>query len=153
MYGRANEADAYKFMWGNSFRDGKSYLENFGWITTKGVLVLPHTKNSKVDESDWSVLPTKKINNNWHVQYNGQWIKVLASIHTHPNNSHMLSPGDLAKSWEWGVPSFVIELPNLWVGYGPDYDRAKYHQPITATQNIFSGNISIYNDLLPLLPK
>lgn len=144
------EAQAYRDMWAATQAQDK---ETFAWLTTKGVVVLPITHNSQQKQSDYSVLPIKKINGNLHVQFSGQWLLVVASVHTHPDNANMLSEGDIYMAAQWGVATFAIEPTNVWVGYGPYFSNAKYHQEITASQNVLSGNLSIYRDLLPLLPK
>jgi hypothetical protein len=62
MYGKANEADAYNFMWSNSFRNGEQWKENFAWVTSRGVLVLPVTSKSTSRSSDFGVLSSRKAN-------------------------------------------------------------------------------------------
>src|SRR5690606_25498617 len=115
MYGRANEADAYKFMWENSFRNGEQWKENFAWVTSKGVLVLPVTSKSTSRSSDFSVLPTRTSNGKFQVQYNGSWINVLAAMHTHPGNPNMLSAEDLGAAVTWNIPVFAIQSNTVWV--------------------------------------
>ncbi len=128
-------------------------MENFGWITNKGVLVLPITKNSRVDNSDYKVLPTKVVGGKSFVLHNGSWLQIQAMIHTHPSSPHSgLSGGDLQRTQEFNVPIFAIGINRLLVGFGP-WDSPQYSQPITDSKNILSGNLSIYKDILPILPK
>lgn len=151
MYGRANEADAYKFMWENSFRNGEQWKENFAWVTSKGVLVLPITSKSTSRNSDFSVLPTRTTGGEFQVQYNGGWINVLAAIHTHPGDPNMLSDVDLKATVDWGIPIFAIQSNTVWVGYGL-LANPVYHGVITDTKYLLSGEASVYRDLLPLVP-
>lgn len=140
-------------MWDNSFRDGQAWKENFGWLTTKGVLVLPITKNSKVDESDYKALPTKVVNGKSFVLYNGDWLGIKAMIHTHPGDKYSgLSAGDLNVTQIYNVPMFALGINKLLVGFGSNTNPV-YNQIVTDSKNILNGSWSIYNNILPQLPK
>ncbi len=128
-------------------------MENFGFLTKNGVLVLPITKNSRVDNSDYSVYPTKTVNGVSSVLYGGNWLEIEAMIHTHPSDPHSgLSSGDLDTSSNFNVPIFAIGVNKLLVGFGPSQDPV-YNQIVTNSSNILNGSWSVYNDILPQLPK
>jgi len=140
-------------MWNNSFRDGKAWMENFGWLTNKGVLVLPITKNSRVDNSDYNALPTRVVNGKSFVLHNGNWLQIQAMIHTHPGDPHSgLSAGDLDVTQIFNVPIFALGHNKLLVGFGPSANPS-YNQIVTDSKNILNGSWSIYNHILPQLPK
>jgi len=80
-------------------------------------------------------------------------MQIQAMIHTHPSDPHSgLSAGDLQRTQEFNVPMFAIGINRLLVGFGP-WSKPEYSQPITDRVNVLNGSISIYKDILPILPK
>lgn len=123
----SNETDAYNYMWNNSFRDGQPWRENYGWITDKGIVVLP-TEGYELDadgnklkyyvnENDGGS-PWYNLVDRGFVYHNNVAYKILASIHTHPNGRHQTpSPGDIDFVAEMGtIPHITIGTTEVW-GY------------------------------------
>ncbi|MBX7227554.1 MAG: hypothetical protein K1X55_16080 [Chitinophagales bacterium] len=156
-----NEKDAYNYLWDNTFSNdnglhcNNSVKENFALVVDKGVLVYP-TFGKNTDGNDFVnnpsssnpyVLSLKKENNSLYVFYNNQWLKVKASIHTHPNidetsvESH--SGSDMAFTNYTNVPSFIIS-PNTIYGMVPNN---AYSYPLFDRNYLLEGNISLIHQL------
>lgn len=112
LYSIANENKAYQFIWKSSLRDKVEYG---AFLTDKGVLVLPST-NNEIRATDFSALPTRKVDGRWQVKYNDQWLNILAAIHTHPANEWPYG-SDFEPARSGKGPSFIITSTDVWVAY------------------------------------
>ncbi len=93
-----NEKEAYKYMLNNTVNDieegGESTrpIENFAYVTKAGVYVLPtagvdidgNNYRNYANNAEWRVLDYRIDENGMLIKYNGKWVNVLASVHTHP---------------------------------------------------------------------
>lgn len=160
-----NETKAYNYIWDNSFKDipygfRVPWRENFGWITDKGVLVLPtegwevdsegnrtsYYTNSR-DRASAAFLPVK----DGYVIYNNMKLKILGAIHSHPADFDGRSPlmdGDLYYT-RFG-PVFAINHKEVLVAFKMKGEN--YMQPFTTKNNLLKGGWSIYQNL-SLFPK
>ncbi|MBL0745362.1 DUF6443 domain-containing protein [Chryseolinea lacunae] len=144
-----NETKAYKDIWKDSFDSkGNVTRENHAWITDKGVLVLP-TYNNTYNKSDFTVLPTKQMDGKWYVEYKNDWLRILGSIHTHPNN------------WKSGMsntdqylffkgPAFALDHQNLMVGWIGPQGEFKFGDLMTH-DTFKDSNFSIISNLAGIL--
>ena len=107
-----NENKAYQYLWNNSVKTG---LEHGAFITNMGVLVLPIVNNEH-KATDFFVLPTRKNDGNYQVLHNGQWLNILATVHTHPNGEIPYGSDFYPPRWGMG-PSFIIGPQNVWVAF------------------------------------
>ncbi|MEN9612120.1 MAG: hypothetical protein RLZZ628_2934 [Bacteroidota bacterium] len=90
-----NESEAYKFMWAET---ASTELERYAWITNIGVLVMPlegytadnqYFKTIKNGATQAAYVlpilyPKHTTVKGCFVKYQNKWIKVIASMHTHP---------------------------------------------------------------------
>lgn len=160
-----NETKAYNYIWDNSFQDipygfKVPWRENHAWITNKGVLVLP-TEGWKVDsegnrmdyfintaaEGETAALRVK----DGYVYFNNMKLKILASIHTHPEDFDGASGvfDKDATHTKYG-PVFVITHKKVIVGFKKG--GVLYNNVFSTKNQLLKGGWSIYQNL-PLFPK
>lgn len=113
---------------------GQGRRENLGVFTSRGLLVLPNTKNTKNNSAGSpSFFALKFVDGkpqiNWNTAGSDNWLPILGVVHTHPDPSgyqqhaeHWESPGD----WLWtkaGLSHFVISTSGIYEGTynGSDY--------------------------------
>jgi hypothetical protein len=91
----SNESEAYKFIWADT---AATMLERYAWITNIGVLVMPlegytadnqYFKTIKNGSTQAAYVlpilyPKHTTAKGCFVKYQNKWIKVIASMHTHP---------------------------------------------------------------------
>jgi len=111
LYG--SEKDAYNAMWKTSKASGK---EVFGWLTNKGVLVLPNSGNDnstgKTDAYDIYSYGGKR-----YLEYDdGTVLRVLGSVHTHPNGmDQSYSDLDIPFMKQYSdMPMFTLGTQEVW---------------------------------------
>jgi RHS repeat-associated protein len=121
-----NEGDAYRYMWNSSFdSEGKVQHEVAGFLTSKGVLVLP-TEGRRTNGENARNTPRKSYNDylplsrkdgNLFVTFNGTKYQVLGQVHTHPNaqpfGRYEVRP-DVAVQNFLGVPIYIIRANGFY---------------------------------------
>lgn len=107
-----NETNAYNFMWKTSLKDEK---EVYGWLTNKGVLVLPHGKNTK-DNGKTDAYKVYQRNGKYYLIHNGQVMRIIGSVHTHPGGKFQsYSDGDLDLLMTYSsMPHFTLGTKEVW---------------------------------------
>lgn len=129
-----NEFEGYKHLIANSnMQTGKNEVEHIGYITNKGVAVLPTEgtdfkgkpfKNwslrSKIDVKGYEI---SGFGESLKVNFHGIKINPIGWIHTHPDSEAGFnqSSGDTYWTYKLGVPSFVIGRNTI---YGQTYDNS-----------------------------
>lgn len=159
------EKDAYKYLLDNTKKDLEKNgvprpIENFAFITSSGVLVLP-TKGLDIDgkeyrnyasTAEWRVVPYIIGNNGMHIEYGGRWYKVLATIHTHPGirdgsiASHSGSDMGFAKNTK--TLSLILSFDDRVYGLLPDSVRSVN---FALNSDLTTGKISIINNFQQII--
>jgi hypothetical protein len=126
-----NECEALRELYNTSFNaDGSVWRENSAWITERGIILLPNEANSS-RHSNNSHLDVRSANGGYEVEYpkgSGQWTKILAHVHTHPNTDY----GDYRDARPGGVYNSSTS---------PDWEFAKKFPGLT---NFITSTSSVY---------
>lgn len=144
----SDQTEAYNYMWDNNYgNDGT--IENGGFITDAGVLVLPNDRNNSTTADLTRV--TLKVTNSgkWSsVKFNGKWLPIKGSLHTHPNansiGTQMFSPEDelVAKQHLPNLPNYVLSKASTWYYM---YQSGKiYYSNVGPTSSVLSGAIILF---------
>jgi RHS repeat-associated protein len=160
-------AKAYEYMWNNSFRDGKAWRENLGFLVEGGVIVLPTegpryqqlvkmkdsfygTNNSQMSRSDY--IPYTYRNGTRYVYLDGKEYKVLAGVHTHPEGG----TASASIGYDTGDEGWMrkTKVSTLFIIGSDQVGRARIidgalNQGIIGTQNaLFIGGINLHSLIL-----
>ncbi|MFT4033629.1 MAG: hypothetical protein QM669_14510 [Siphonobacter sp.] len=113
--------DIYSKLWNGQ---ASSNVETAAWMTSKGYIPLPTcgtNQNTKQYQCNthftayFDYFPTRASGNGYEVYYNGEWLKILGAIHTHPTDGASdPSSLDYAFANYWGVPLYGITKSGLW---------------------------------------
>ena len=101
-------------MWRASFRYGKPYKENMGFILPHGILVAPN-KNNTSTSAVLAVYPKWVEDGKLLLLYKENIYQVLAIVHTHPHSS-MPEPAPLYdfQYCFMGIHNFVISHHHIF---------------------------------------
>ncbi|MBX7227801.1 MAG: hypothetical protein K1X55_17330 [Chitinophagales bacterium] len=149
-----NQAEGYSFLWNNSFNNEMhkgNAVENFGFILSNGILILP-TKGTDINGTyyennylcaEHSIFPSRNINGSYEIYYQEKWVKVLATIHTHPGPSI----GDIYCEKNFSEGDFYL-TDNLFKvpGFVLIEDKIYFYLPNTNSQSVILE--SSLNELL-----
>jgi hypothetical protein len=105
-------------LWRASFKNGRPYKENLGFLIPEGLLITPNASNSP-NNARLSVYRKVIEDEKLWVNYNGHFYQVLAILHTHPHPADLQTPSprhDFQYGF-MGIHNFIISRNHIYDAY------------------------------------
>ena len=106
----------FDVLWYASFKHGRIYKENAAFLIPEGLLILPNSKNTTT-AAQLSTLPLQTIENRLNVFFNGEYVPVLAIIHTHIVGVAEPSPRTDFQYGYLGIHNYVMGFTDIFDAY------------------------------------